>query len=88
MGEEITLTKSELKEIGNDKVFREITTLRLKKIEEHQVKQNGHLAKSTDAMTKALVKINGNSTAVKYIWRVLLLFLGGLVGILFKIGMK
>jgi len=74
---EITLTREELNEIKDEAVFKEKTTLLLKRIEDHQVKQNGQIE-------KAIVKIATNTTAVKYLWGIVI-FLGGMIGIIFRI---
>ena len=85
MSEEITLTREELEAIKDDAVFRVITTKRLKQIEIHQKEQNGGIKTSMEAISLALIKINTNSTAIKYIWGGFLL-IGGLLGVLLKKG--
>ena len=77
MPEDITLTQRELDEIKDEERFKEKTTLLLKRIEEHQIKQNG-------SIEKAIVKIATNTTAIKYLWGIVI-FLGGLVGIIFRL---
>ena len=74
---EITLTQRELDEIKDEERFKEKTTLLLKRIEEHQIKQNG-------SIEKAIVKIATNTSAVKYLWGIVI-FLGGMIGIIFRI---
>jgi len=77
MPEDITLTQRELDEIKDEERFKEKTTLLLKRIEEHQIKQNG-------SIEKAIVKIATNTSSVKYLWGIVI-FLGGLVGIIFRL---
>jgi len=77
MPEDITLTQRELDEIKDEERFKEKTTLLLKRIEDHQVKQNG-------SIEKAIVKIATNTSSVKYLWGIVI-FLGGLVGIIFRL---
>ena len=77
MPEDITLTQRELDEIKDEERFKEKTTLLLKRIEDHQVKQNG-------SIEKAIVKIATNTSAVKYLWGIVI-FLGGMIGIIFRI---
>ena len=74
---DITLTQRELDEIKDEERFKEKTTLLLKRIEEHQIKQNG-------SIEKAIVKIATNTSAVKYLWGIVI-FLGGMIGIIFRI---
>jgi len=74
---DITLTQRELDEIKDEERFKEKTTLLLKRIEDHQVKQNG-------SIEKAIVKIATNTSAVKYLWGIVI-FLGGMIGIIFRI---
>ena len=77
MNEEITLTREELQEIKDEARFKEKTTLLLKRIETHQQEQNGKIE-------KAMLKLATNTTAIKYLWGIVL-FIGGLIGILFRI---
>ena len=81
---DITLTQRELDEIKDEERFKEKTTLLLKRIEEHQKKQNGNLETAIKSISKAYVKIASNTSAVKTYWAVLILVFG-LIGILFKI---
>jgi len=83
--EKIELTKEEIEKIGDDKVFREITTLRLKQIVSHQEEQNGNIEKAITSIGKAYTKIASNTSAIKTYWAVLILVFG-LIGVLFKIG--
>ena len=79
------MTREELNAIKDDAVFRVITTKRLKQIEIHQKEQNGGIIKAMEAINMALIKINTNSTAIKYIWAGFLL-IGGLLGVLLRKG--
>jgi len=74
---EISLTRDELEEIKDEARFKEKTTLLLKRIEAHQVKQNGKIEKT-------MLKVMTNTTSVKFIWGIVI-FLGGMIGIIFRI---
>jgi len=81
---DITLTQRELDEIKDEERFKEKTTLLLKRIEEHQKKQNGSIETAIKSISKAYVKIASNTSAIKTYWAVLILVFG-LIGVLFKI---
>ena len=84
MPEQITLTQDELKEIKNESAFRAKTTLLLKKIEDHQVKQNGNIESTMNSVNKAFVKIASNTTSIKIYWGLFAIVFGAIM-VLFRI---
>ena len=74
---DITLTQRELDEIKDEERFKEKTTLLLKRIEEHQKKQNG-------SIEDTMKKVASNTTSVKIYWG-LFAILFTLVAVIFRI---